>query len=57
MQKISCVVSSVRIVSMNNQQINKAVRVLKAVANEKRLRVLYYISEEEKSVGDIRNYS
>ena len=53
MQKISCVVSSVRIVSMNNQQINKAVKVLKAVANEKRLRVLYYISEEEKSVGDI----
>ena len=38
---------------MNSQQVNNAVRVLKAVANEKRLKVLYYIREEEKSVGDI----
>ncbi len=38
---------------MNNQQVSKAARVLKALANEKRLKVLYYIADEELSVGKI----
>ena len=38
---------------MNNQQVSKAARVLKALANEKRLKVLYYIANEELSVGKI----
>ena len=38
---------------MNNQQVSKAARVIKALANEKRLKVLYYIADEELSVGKI----
>lgn len=38
---------------MNNQEIAKAAKLLKAIANEKRLKVLYYIADKELSVGEI----
>lgn len=38
---------------MNNQEILKAAKLLKAMANEKRLRVLNYINEKELSVSEI----
>ncbi len=38
---------------MNKQQIEKAAKLLKVVANEKRLSVLYYIKESELKVSDI----
>ncbi len=38
---------------MNNQEIIKATRLLKAMANEKRLKVLCYIAEKEACVGEI----
>lgn len=38
---------------MNNQEISKAARLLKAIANEKRLKVLFHIAEKEASVGEI----
>ncbi len=38
---------------MNDQTINKATRLLKALANAKRLKVLYYIAEQEACVGEI----
>lgn len=40
---------------MNQQQIGLAAQVLKAVANEKRLQILYVIADREMSVGDIEN--
>lgn len=38
---------------MNNQDMIKATKVLKAVANEKRLKILYNIKDKELSVGEI----
>lgn len=38
---------------MENQKITKMANVLKAMANEKRLEILYYIAEQEYSVGEI----
>lgn len=38
---------------MENQKITKMANVLKAVANEKRLEILYHIAEQEYSVGEI----
>ncbi|MCQ2740969.1 MAG: metalloregulator ArsR/SmtB family transcription factor [Alphaproteobacteria bacterium] len=38
---------------MNKQQIEAASKILKAIANENRLKVLYLISEREMSVGEI----
>ena len=39
---------------MENQKITKMANVLKAVANEKRLEILYHIAEQEYSVGEIK---
>lgn len=41
---------------MNQQQINEAAQMLKAVANKKRLQILYVISDKEMSVGDIESF-
>ena len=38
---------------MENQKITKMTNVLKAMANEKRLEILYHIAEQEYSVGEI----
>ena len=38
---------------MNNQNIVRTTKVLKAVANEKRLKILYSIWDKELSVGQI----
>jgi len=38
---------------MNNQDMIKATKVLKAFANEKRLKILYNIKDKELSVGEI----
>lgn len=38
---------------MNNQKIENLAKKLKAVANEKRLSILYYLNESELSVGEI----
>ena len=38
---------------MNNQSIVRASKALKAVANEKRLKILYNVWDKELSVGDI----
>lgn len=38
---------------MNNQEIAKAAKMLKAIANEKRLKVLYHIADKELNVGEI----
>ncbi len=38
---------------MENQKITKMANVLKAMANEKRLEILYHIAEQEYSVGEI----
>ncbi len=38
---------------MNNQEIVKSAKLLKALANEKRLKVLYNITDKELSVGEI----
>lgn len=38
---------------MNNQDMIKATKILKAVANEKRLKILYNIKDKELSVGEI----
>ena len=38
---------------MNNQKISEASKMLKSISNEKRLKILYYISEKELSVGEI----
>ena len=40
---------------MNNQKIEQASKLLKAVANEKRLRILYYLTTKEMSVGEIES--
>ena len=38
---------------MNKQQIEAAAKILKAIANKNRLKVLYLIAEREMSVGEI----
>ena len=38
---------------MNNQKIENLAKKLKAVANEKRLSILYYLNESELNVGEI----
>lgn len=38
---------------MNNQNIVRASKLLKAIANEKRLKILYSVWDTELSVGEI----
>ena len=38
---------------MNNQKIESLAKKIKAIANEKRLKILYYIIDNELSVGEI----
>ena len=38
---------------MNSHQIEKSAKLLKAIANERRLKILYNIANEELSVGEI----
>ncbi len=38
---------------MKNQEITKSAKLLKALANEKRLKVLYNIADKELNVGEI----
>ena len=40
---------------MNNQKISEASKMLKSIANDKRLKILYYIAEKELSVGEIES--
>ena len=39
--------------SVKNYNIDKAVQVCKAIANENRLKVLYLIADREMSVGEL----
>ena len=38
---------------MNNTDITKAAALLKTMANEKRLKILFHIADKELSVGEI----
>ena len=38
---------------MNNPKISEASKMLRSIANEKRLKILYYIAEKELNVGEI----
>ena len=40
---------------MNNQKLLEASKMLKSIANEKRLKILYYIAEKELNVGEIES--
>ena len=52
---ISYIVSVKGIRKMNAQKLAEASKMLKAIANEKRLTILYHISQRELNVGEIES--